>query len=236
MRAKILTFLLFFVFINFSFAQGLPSEINRATLENSHNDIGIPICGTIFLNDEIAKQALENTRIYNPEVYALMQKSILEKSLPLKTADTVGTRRNFFVLNLTTNQFDNVVAELRAVGNLTQVWVDTTELNNGHVTQTEVDAILTALETQTPSASRDPNKGIVALNHQYFGLPPNKDGDGKTDFLITDIKDGWQPGGSYVAGFFFSWDQTNNQGSNQRDILYIDSYPGIYYNGTRNPQ
>ena len=59
MRAKILTFLLFFVFINFSFAQGLPSEINRATLENSHNDIGIPICGTIFLNDEIAKPMMK---------------------------------------------------------------------------------------------------------------------------------------------------------------------------------
>ncbi len=236
MRAKIFMLLLFFIFINFSFAQGLTSEINRATLEGSYDDIGIPICVTIFLNDEIAKQAVENTRIYNPEVYALMQKAILEKSVPLKTADTVGTRRNFFVYNLTTNQFDNVVAELRAIGNLTQVWVDTSEINNGHVTQTEVDSILTALENRTPPASRDPNKGIAALAHQYFGNPPNKDGDGKTDFLITDIKDGWQPGGSYVAGFFFSWDQTDNAGSNRRDILYIDSYPGIYYNGTRDPK
>ncbi len=235
MRAKF--FFLLVLFINLSFAQiQQVSGITGTTLENSQTEIGVPICGTIFLNDEIAKIALENTRIYNPEVYALMQKAVFEKSAPVKTADTIGTRRSFFVLNLTTNQFDNVVAELRAIGNLTQVWVDTTELSNGHVTQTEVNAILNALENQTPPASRDPNKGIVALDHQYFGNPPNKDGDGKTDFLITDIKDGWQPGGSYVAGFFFSWDQTNNSGSNQRDILYIDSYPGIYYNGVRDPQ
>ena len=239
MKLKIFLFFTLFALMNFfSLGQNpLKSQgINKATLENISDEPGIPICATIFLNDEIAKQAVENTKIYNPEVYALMQKAMLEKTLPLKTADTVGTRRNFFVLNLVTNQFDNIVAELRAIGNLTQVWVDTVELYNQHVTQVEVNAILNALENQTPPASRNPNLGIVALDHQYFGNPPNKDGDGKTDFLITDIKDGWQPGGSYVAGFFFSWDQTNNQGSNQRDILYIDSYPGIYYNNTRDPQ
>lgn len=236
MKAKFIFFVLFL--LNFSLAQNLNkgSGINKITLDNAIDDIGTPICGTVFLNDDIAKQALENTRIHNPELYALMLKSSLEKSIPSKTADTVGTRRNFYVYNLVTRQFDYIVAELRAIGNLTQVWVDTTELNNGHVTQVEVNAILNALEYQTPPASRDPSKGIVALDHQYFGNPPNKDGDGKTDFLITDIKDGWQPGGSYVAGFFFSWDQTDNPGSNRRDILYIDSYPGIYYNNTRNPE
>ncbi len=235
MRTK---FLLLVLFINFSVGQNFKpdkSEISKATIDG-FNEIGVPVCGTIFLNDEVAMRAVENTRINNPAVYALMQKHLFEKSAPIKTADTIGTRRNFFVYNFTTNQFDNIVAELRAIGNLTQVWVDTTELNNSHVTQTEVDAILNALENQTPSGSRDPNKGIVALDQQYFGYPPNRDGDGKTDFLITDIKDGWQPGGSYVAGFFFSWDQTNNNGSNQRDILYIDSYPGIFYNNTRDPQ
>lgn len=234
MRVKFIILLLFLA--NLSFAQNKIDGIAGITLENFQIEIGTPICGTVFLSDEIAQRALENTRIYNPEVYALMQKAVLEKSAPFKTADTVGTKRNFFVYNFTTNQFDNVVAELRAIGNLTQVWVDTTELNNAHVTQTEVDAILNSLENQSPPASRDSSKGIVALVQQYFGYPPNKDGDGKTDFLITDIKDGWQPGGSYVAGFFFSWDQTNNSGSNQRDILYIDSYPGIYYNGSRDPQ
>lgn len=235
MRVKFILLGLFL--LNFALGQNLEKVgITKMALDNFESEIGTPICGTIFLNDEVGKRALENTRIYNPELYSLMIKSTIEKTTPVKSADTIGTRRNFYVYNLTTGQFDYIVAELRAIGNLTQVWVDTTELSNGHVSQVEVDAILNALENQTPSASRDPNKGIVSLDHQYFGNPPNKDGDGKTDFLITDIKDGWQPGGSYVAGFFFSWDQTDNAGSNRRDMLYIDSYPGIYYNNTRDPQ
>jgi len=235
MRVKFILLGLFL--LNFALGQNLEKVgITKMALDNFESEIGTPICGTIFLNDEVGKRALENTRIYNPELYSLMIKSTIEKTTPVKSADTIGTRRNFYVYNLTTGQFDYIVAELRAIGNLTQVWVDTTELSNGHVSQVEVDAILNALENQTPSASRDPNKGIVSLDHQYFGNPPNKDGDGKTDFLITDIKDGWQPGGSYVAGFFFSWDQTDSAGSNRRDMLYIDSYPGIYYNNTRDPQ
>ncbi|CUS96985.1 FlgD immunoglobulin-like domain containing protein [Candidatus Chrysopegis kryptomonas] len=235
MRVKFILLGLFL--LNFALGQNLEKVgITKMALDNFESEIGTPICGTIFLNDEVGKRALENTRIYNPELYSLMIKSTIEKTTPVKSADTIGTRRNFYVYNLTTGQFDYIVAELRAIGNLTQVWVDTTELSNGHVSQVEVDAILNALENQTPSASRDPNKGIVSLDHQYFGNPPNKDGDGKTDFLITDIKDGWQPGGSYVAGFFFSWDQTDTAGSNRRDMLYIVSYPGIYYNNTRDPQ
>ncbi|MEN3038369.1 MAG: FlgD immunoglobulin-like domain containing protein [Candidatus Kryptonium sp.] len=238
MLAKILYFLFLCFFVNLSLAQHLHKtpDIAKATIENSSDEIGTPICVTMFLTDEVAKRALENTRIHNPELYALMQKAVLEKTVPHKTSDTVGTRRSFYVYNLVTQQFDYITAELRAVGSLTQVWVDVTDLTNGYVTQTEVNAILNALENQTPSSSRNPNWGIVKIEHQYFGNPPNKDGDGKTDFLITDIKDGWQPGGSYVAGFFFSWDQTDNMGSNRRDILYIDSYPGIFYNNVRDPQ
>ena len=207
---------------------------NYTTLESGNFDPGLGICGTIFITDEKIQQAIENTRIYNPELYQKMVAEMKAKPLGVE-ADTLGTIRSFYVYNFVKNQFDQVNAKLMAIGNLTQVWVDTAEINNGHVDQEVVDSIFNALEKRTPPTSRNPNKGIVELDHEYFGLPPNVDGDGKTDFLIVDIKDGWQPGSGYIAGFFFSNDQYPRTGSNRRDMLYIDSYPGIYYNGQRNP-
>jgi hypothetical protein len=202
-------------------------------------DPGFPICGTPLIDDELTRTAIENTRIYNPDVYEMMKASLMKRDGSVKIEeDTLGTLRSFYVLNFETKSFYVIVAKLMAIGNLSQVWVDTTELSNEHVTQEVVDSILNALEYRTPPGSRDPNKGIVALDQQYFGMPPNIDGDGKTDFLIVDIKDGWEPGSGkgYIAGFFYPNDQyPNNTGSNGRDMLYIDSYPGIYYNGTRNP-
>ncbi len=236
MRSK-LVFLIIFLFSALLFARnGAPLQSGeKMNLSDAPTSQGLyPLCGTILINDELVRTALENTRLHNPEVYSAMLEA-QQFGLNKTTEYQIGELKKFFVLNLQTNQFDEVTAKLLASGNLTQVWVDTTELNNEHVTQSEVDAIFNALENQTPAESRDPNKGIVAIDQQYFGQPPNKDGDGKSDFLLVDIQDGWEPGKSYVAGFFTSWDQTDNTGSNQRDMLYIDTYPGIYNNGTRNP-
>ncbi len=236
MRPKIVVFLLLTIATLVFARNGAPLQsAEKMNLQDAAElQRPYPLCGTIFINDELLQSALENTRLNKPEVYAAMLEA-RQAALNKAQEYQIGELKKFFVLNLQTNQFDEVVAQLLASGNLTQVWVDTTELNNQHVTQTEVDAIFNALENETPAESRDPNKGIVAIDQQYFGDPPNKDGDGKSDFLLVDIQDGWEPGKSYVAGFFTSWDQTDNTGSNQRDMLYIDTYPGIYNNGNRNP-
>jgi len=208
---------------------------NKTTLDGPvPKDAANPVCGAPVMTAAFIRQAVENTRIFKPELYALMQKAKLEKSFGV-TADTVGSLRAFFVPNRVTFTFDRITARLRAKGALTQVWVDTTELNNQHVTQTEVNAMLRALEDQTPPASRDPNRGIIELDNEIFGNPPNIDSDGLTDFLIVDIKDGWQPGqGSFIAGFFTSNDQfPGAAGSNARDLLYIDSFPTIFSNDRR---
>ncbi|MFQ5641815.1 MAG: hypothetical protein ACE5IR_27890, partial [bacterium] len=160
-----------------------------------------------------------------------MRRTKLEGVLGKASADTVGTLRNFFVFNFETTSIDEITAELRVIGNLTQIWVDTTELANQHVTQTEVDSMKKALEVSTPPESRDPNQGIIELDDQFFGLPPNFDGDGVTDFLMVDIQD---PEGVIILGFFTSRDQIfNAEGSNRRDILYIDTSPGIFFNDMR---
>jgi len=88
-------------------------------------------------------------------------------------------------------------------------------------------------------------RGLLQIDRQVYGDPPNINrefskggGDGKTHFLICDIQEGWSGTGSYVAGFFYSVDVDPNTAAlsitaTVRDMLYIDSYPGLYFNGRR---
>lgn len=213
-----------------------------------------PVHVTDIINtEEFISSAIDNTRLRNPDLYAraLYKAGIQETEVSYE----VGDEHTFFVLKFdgqtgarySTGWFDEVTARLMAVGDVSQVWVSVDELENEHVTQNEIDTIMEALEERTPSASYDPDNGIFELVRRYFGSPPNIDqngnkgaGNGRTDVLLTDIDDGWDPDerGGFVAGFFITLDQnTTQQFSNRRDIIYVDTYPGIYnpLQESRNP-
>ncbi len=202
------------------------------------------MCGSpVFSNPTIISQAISNTEKLHPNTYRLMKERAKE-TVSAVTQDTLGTTQQFFVYNFVSQSFQTVNAVLMAKGNLTEIWVDKTELADGHVDDSVVASIENALENQTPQGSKDPREGIVKLEESYFGMPPNSgNSNGYVHFLITDIKDGWDStkNSSFIAGFFLSNDQPDpnthqyNYGSNRRDMLYIDSYPGIYYHGARNP-
>ncbi|HEY9189204.1 MAG TPA: T9SS type A sorting domain-containing protein [Ignavibacteria bacterium] len=223
---KIFLFLLLFTFVISSYSQradltkeNIPYNIKRICINDKIN------------NPDYQKEVLENTKIYSPELYQEMVSYQLQKTNKINYL--IGDKKDFFVLNITNSRFESIKATLKAKGKLVNIWVDTTEMTNEHITMTEINAILNDLENSTPLASRNPNKGIVAIDNEYFGNPPNYDGDGMVDFLLCDIKDGFDGSGDYVAGFFYSNDQTTNIGSNRCDLLYIDTYPSIYYNGSR---
>ncbi|MEJ2048988.1 MAG: hypothetical protein P8Y60_03950, partial [Calditrichota bacterium] len=94
-----------------------------------------------------------------------------------------------------------------------------------------LDEILNNLEYNTPATSINPAEGIIKIDTMLFGNPPNYDGDGIVDFLILDIQDSFDStivGSPFIAGYFSPTDQTNLSVSNKMDLLYIDSYPGIY--------
>ncbi len=199
-------------------------------------------CATALVNDPVLlREAWANTLALHPGIVEAVRRSTLQRTaLDFR----VGDQERFWVYNLQSKSFDTVRAELKAVGAISYVWVALGEWNNNHVTATEVDAILTALERSTSTSSLDSTKGILQINRLAYGDPPNINtsfqkgrGDGKTHFLICDIQDGWSGTGSYVAGFFFNVDVDPNTGrtdvSNRRDMLYIDSYPGLYFNGRR---
>lgn len=201
-----------------------------------------PICGTPIVSDpSLIEKAWRNTLARYPGLQEQVRQELLRKaSLEL----VLGVVDTFWVYNFVSTQFDRVPAELRAIGTRSYVWVSLEELQNQHVDSLVVGEIEEALESRTPPASRDSTQGIVELGRQFFGNPPNVDqswvkgtGDGRTHFLLCDIKDGWSPGESYVAGFFFSIDvdpsSNFSENSNRRDMLYIDTYPGVFLNDVR---
>lgn len=160
----------------------------------------------------------------------------LQRAQRKAVTDEVGVVKSFWVSNLETNQFESRSFELMRKGTATQVWFEVAEMNNGHLNEDVADSIFKYLEDISAPNSYDPSKGIIELSNEIFGDAPNVDGDGLVDFLVTDIRDGWteESNSGYTAGFFYSVDQYSElelpvgYKSNQRDILYIDSYPGIF--------
>ncbi len=152
-------------------------------------------------------------------------------------ADTVGQEQNFLVYNMSTRTFDSHKFRLMRKGNVSQLWFEVAEYDNGHLTDQVADTMIEYLEAKTFDESINPSLGVIALDNQIYGNPPDKDGDGYTDVFVTDVQDGWDPetGGGYVAGFFINTDQQTGNNSNSRDIIYIDSYPGIYNGSEANP-
>jgi hypothetical protein len=88
-----------------------------------------------------------------------------------------------------------------------------------------LDSLIRHTARRTPGTAVHPDRGIFAIEHKYFGRPPNVDGDGRVDVLLLDIEDQFEHTGSYVAGFFDPNDLTTGKHSNRRDLLYIDTRP-----------
>ncbi len=179
------------------------------------------------------------------ETYLRLKKEAPHELLGMHQTVTyeVGDTRLFNVFNLEDSQpgsavYDEVLFELRAVGEKSKIWVEQAELAPGKIDQQVVDAIMEALEVRTPPRSVNPEQGIILNNIDIFAMGdvsrvPDPDNSGKVKVLISDIQDGWDPveGGGFTAGFFNPADlapKTVNRNSNEAAILYINSYPGIY--------
>ncbi|MCA1800996.1 MAG: immunoglobulin domain-containing protein, partial [Rhodothermaceae bacterium] len=147
----------------------------------------------------------------------------------------IGSTRTFKVRNLSNsanqNNWDNIDFTLRGRGELTYIWVANDQFGLNKVTQDVVDQMMNTLESSTKPQSYFPDKGVVEINREIFGNPPNIDNTGYLHVLVADVKDGWTEGegGSFTAGFFDPVDlNVNNSNSNAADIIYIDALPGIY--------
>ncbi|MDZ4699167.1 MAG: T9SS type A sorting domain-containing protein [Rhodothermales bacterium] len=152
-----------------------------------------------------------------------------KRAEPAPRVYAVGMMTSFRVLkNLATSPiWETKEFELKATSDIANIWVETGELTLEHVTDADVAVLDEALLRTTPAGSIDATKGIVANNNAYFGAPPDVDGDGQLDILLYDISEGTTDGNIYIAGYVTSSDLSLFGGGNNKDILYLDTSPGL---------
>ena len=217
------TTIIYLLFIPFSILLG---QNTRATIQSGPIDYldslpELPLCAVPTLTDDFIKSHLEKMNRDYPDVYNQMQ-------IPprLSKSSDVGSVEKFWVMvddDQGGQKSEEIVAELLAKGDYTAIWADTSKISGSpNISKSLADQYIKLLEESTPLGSRDTTKGVYELELEYFGSPPNKDGDGIVDFLFADIFSG-------AGGYFYSLDQTNGTGSNRRDIVYIDTYASISY-------
>ncbi len=181
-----------------------------------------------------AHQAYLEMKRERPEELQIMQKQV---------ASEIGDRRTFNVVDFEESregptEYLQIEFELKAIGERSEIWVETDEWDPDKINDEVVSEMMAALEERTPPRSVNPDQGVILNNIDIFaegdpGKVPDPQGEGIVKVLVTDIRDGWDPDGDggFVAGFFNPGDlapRTSNSMSNEAAIIYIDSRPGIY--------
>lgn len=141
-------------------------------------------------------------------------------------SESVGSVLGFQVFNYERGAYDELEFTLKVETSRFNIWVETAELTSGRVTDATIETLRVALEDETPAGSFNPAKGVLALDEEVFGNPTDVDDSGKTDVLVLDIRDGFDPnaGGASVQGFV---DPNNLSGLNFRDMLHLDTFPSL---------
>ena len=175
-----------------------------------------PLCGMRTITRTDIDAALRRTREQDPALYRAMSAAVGKQKAHIDGA--VGQEQMFWVLNNTTGSFQSKQAILSFEGHLCRIWVDVADTARLRPTSTTMRALARAIDTATSSRSRNPAQGILQNDIDVFGSTPRTfERDGKTDFFLFDIPD------ASVLGYFFPYDQEAETGSNQMNLLYIDS-------------
>ncbi|GAB4329144.1 MAG: hypothetical protein Kow0037_04040 [Calditrichia bacterium] len=154
----------------------------------------------------------------------------------------LNNNRNFWAYNFKTQSFYLVEATLRRTGSLSRIWVENQSWNSGYLNDSVLDNLLNGLEVQSGPNSINPSLGIFSIDTLLFGAPPDVDNNQYIDVLLLDIQDDFNGStqNSYYAGYFSPTDQItdpahpNYSVSNRADLIYLDTYPAIYYNQNYN--
>ncbi len=198
----------------------LPVPMNKAFNPVDHSHLGHSHLGGQCLTLELlespeGKAALEEFRQWNA-----MRKANPEMFESTQIQNSIGDRRNFFALDFATSQMTSLEFVLMGIGNITNIWVEATEISR--ITEEVAARIIEDTEDRTPAGSIDPGSGILANNRAFFGAAPNVDGSGKVNVLFHVI--GNTQGGMGVGGYFTPTNLSmTNPNSNRSDIVYINA-------------
>jgi len=144
--------------------------------------------------------------------------------------DTKELSGNFWAINLNTNSYYRIDAELLSTGTHCEIWAE----KGSGITEVDAQTIANKYDNtiyknmiDTFSSSFNFN-GIDFTDTMEFADWLG-DGKGKLCILLLDIKDTYKKGvnESYVAGYFYPNDLRKVYGSNLCDMIYIDTNPGF---------
>ena len=142
------------------------------------------------------------------------------------------TTKKFWAQDLAKDYGDSrryyqLTADLLAENQYCKVWAETTSGVSGETAKKMADAYINIYTKMIT---------VFGINFLLDGDTYNTieladyigDGDGKLCILLLDIKDGYEKGvnEAAVGGYFYSGDLFDQQYSNNRDMIYIDTNPG----------
>lgn len=163
------------------------------------------------LSDAESKTKGKKIRV-NPYLPFEIQKKY-EKIMKRSTVLKVGDTKLFWTYNFITNGDEQITAKLQYAGEYCEVWAKDTEI----ITQNVSEKIGTEFD-----------KKIYPLIVNGFYQPSDIDGNNKIAILCYDIRDDYESSGIYTGGYFWGGDLTGDDGSNDMEIFYVDTYPAMY--------
>ncbi len=161
-----------------------------------------------------------------------VERDMVTRTVSHISAD-IGDHKEFRVYNFSTAQPETIEFELMVIDESVppqfQVWMEAALLGGDGVHEESVDAFVDYLGTHTPPSSWNEDEGIVRNMETILGGPPDVDGDGITEFLLLDIRDGWDGNAvsTYIPSFINVDDLRGSSNGNSADIVYVDTHPGL---------
>ena len=209
--------------------RGQAQDGRQVRIPESDPETEVSTDAPVYVNGTAILDRMPETRQAVEDFHARRAAGLLQRGLA--PYGVLGDTAVFKVYNFVDEQLEDIQFELKVRDSSAaprfQIWVESAELNSGRVREGTLDTLYRALGERTPPGSFNPNAGIIENDEVIFGEPPDVDGDGVTDILVLDIRDGWDGVTklSAISGFVNSFDLGSR--GNNRDILYLDTHPTL---------
>lgn len=213
----------------------LPAAMRGQGMDDGHTGHSTYTCGSDWARQLDEDAINERTRRNHPELYERMVAEANEKKdgraiLSSSVSTGGGITGDFWLVNRTTGEREKVPAISCYIGDNMIIWVAIED--TGKIAPATVDALVVGMEERVNPGpnTRNVDAGVRENDIAIFGSPPFDLWAQAEDFihlLLLDIDDGNLTGGT-LSGYFYPVDQDPDAlGSNQRNLLYIDS-PKLY--------
>lgn len=198
-QLMIILFAFVIVIIISSFGERVKGETNASNVD----------CGDFCLTSKLLKMMNEDTAAGSLESMEVVNDQHTKSKA---TSFSIGETKTFWAVDEYNGLYYTVTAQLKKIGNYSYVFVE----DGQYISPGTINSITDEFDNK-----------IYPLDTNYFGSPPNIDGNQKIVILLLDIKDAHNYISYYppsVLGYFNPMDQMYYKYSNRLDMIYIDTY------------